>query len=111
MEYCEMTVISGGSQGQPLRKCLTHERQMWSADFFNGPYLRFDYDTGRVTDQLCVPAPGSDAALDAGCRCPVLDNGHGRGFPGGDGKTQYWVNAGCPMHSNPTWEFLSGANP
>lgn len=38
--------------------------------------------------------PGSDAALDAGCRCPVLDNGRGKGR--GDGN--FYVNADCPLH-------------
>lgn len=43
-----------------------------------------------------VPAPGSDAALDQGCRCPVLDNAHGIGYMGVPGR---WVQAqGCPLH-------------
>lgn len=42
------------------------------------------------------PAPGSDEALDAGCSCPVLDNGHGRGRFG-KGK-QYVYNLECPVH-------------
>lgn len=44
-----------------------------------------------------VPNPGSDAALDMGCTCPVFDNAHGderigklRGF---------WVSADCPLHA------------
>ncbi len=42
------------------------------------------------------PNPGSDAARDAGCRCPVLDNGHGRSAPfPPDG---WWINEECPMH-------------
>lgn len=43
-----------------------------------------------------VPNPGSDEALDQGCTCAVLDNGHGseelgkiRGF---------WITGGCPLH-------------
>ena len=39
-----------------------------------------------------TPNPGSDAALDLGCTCPVLDNGHGRG-PG-----PFWMAADCPLH-------------
>jgi hypothetical protein len=39
------------------------------------------------------PNPGSDAALDQGCTCPVLDNGHGRG----DGP--FWINGDCPLHA------------
>lgn len=43
-------------------------------------------------------SPGSDAALERGCLCPVLDNGHGRGVPQSDGDPLYWVNAHCPLH-------------
>lgn len=44
------------------------------------------------------PKPGSEAALDAGCLCAVLDNNHGRypPFPP-DG---WWITYGCPLHSN-----------
>ena len=45
-----------------------------------------------------MPHPGSDEAVKAGCRCPVLDNGHGRGR-GGDGEKYGWVmNGDCPLH-------------
>lgn len=43
------------------------------------------------------PNPGSDAALDQGCTCPVLDNGRGRGFLV-DGERQFWINGDCPLH-------------
>lgn len=37
-----------------------------------------------------------------GCRCPILDNGHGRGYMGGakdkDGNTLFVYSAGCPVH-------------
>lgn len=43
-----------------------------------------------------IPNPGSDKAIEQGCTCPVLDNGHGdeelgriRGF---------WVSGNCPLH-------------
>jgi hypothetical protein len=43
--------------------------------------------------------PGSDEALDAGCTCPVLDNGHGAGR-GGDGARYGWVISGtCKLHA------------
>lgn len=45
------------------------------------------------------PNPGSDAALRAGCTCPVLDNAHGKGS--GWGPDTFWVNAACPLHGNP----------
>jgi hypothetical protein len=43
--------------------------------------------------------PGSDAAIAAGCTCPVLDNAHGRGhgeLP--DGRTVYVYSMDCPLH-------------
>ena len=44
-----------------------------------------------------APNPGSEAAIDAGCLCPVLDNRHGKGYYAGpDGVFIY--NQGCPIH-------------
>lgn len=40
--------------------------------------------------------PGSDAAIAAGCICPVLDNCHGRGaynYP-----KSFYITAGCDVH-------------
>ena len=45
-----------------------------------------------------VPTPGSDEALDLGCRCPVLDNAHGKGFPWGDTNPAFWIAEDCPLH-------------
>jgi hypothetical protein len=42
------------------------------------------------------PAPGSDAALDQGCICPVLDNAHGGGLL--NLGRDWWVTEGCPLH-------------
>jgi hypothetical protein len=46
--------------------------------------------------------PGSAQACKKGCRCPVSDNGHGRGIVGGYGGTEkepaFWINASCPLH-------------
>lgn len=48
---------------------------------------------------LTPPAPGSDAALDLGCVCSVLDNGHGRGaYISREGVPQYWMDVACPLH-------------
>lgn len=42
------------------------------------------------------PTPGSDAARDLGCRCPVLDNAHGKFAPyPPDG---WWIVESCPVH-------------
>ena len=46
--------------------------------------------------------PGSDEAIAAGCRCPCLDNGHGRGYLGGllddQGRTVFVISMDCPIH-------------
>lgn len=50
--------------------------------------------------------PGSDRARAAGCRCPVLDNNHGRfplqppdeAFPDG----AWWITSDCPLHGIPS---------
>jgi hypothetical protein len=44
-----------------------------------------------------TPKPGSDAAIEAGCTCPVLDNHHGHGFVMG-GETVFWISEKCPLH-------------
>ena len=40
--------------------------------------------------------PGSDEALDEGCKCPILDNAHGGGYYGNSDK--YIINQQCPLH-------------
>lgn len=44
-----------------------------------------------------MPPPGSDEAVKAGCKCPVIDNHHGKGVPTKFGPA-YWTSAGCPLH-------------
>jgi hypothetical protein len=44
-----------------------------------------------------VPNPGSDAAIAIGCKCPVMDNGRGRGIWTANGVT-FWISAECPVH-------------
>jgi hypothetical protein len=58
--------------------------------------------------QLKPPTPGSDAALALGCKCPVLDNEHGRGIRWPDREPsslpptpKFWVSADCPLHGAP----------
>lgn len=53
-----------------------------------------------------TPKPGSDAAIALGCVCPVLDNGHGKGYMGQPGIFVYTM--GCPVHDpapNNKWLF------
>lgn len=51
-----------------------------------------------------TPNPGSDEALRQGCRCPVLDNGHGRGSSGTDGRTWFVMAEDCPLHGAGDWK-------
>lgn len=43
-----------------------------------------------------TPNPGSDEARKLGCTCPVLDNGHGRGYMGM--KDVFVYNMECEVH-------------
>lgn len=43
------------------------------------------------------PPPGSDAAIQFGCTCPVLDNAHGKGYMGVAGV--YVFSGDCPLHN------------
>lgn len=45
-----------------------------------------------------APNPGSDAAIEQGCTCPVLDNAHGKGWMGS--PNHFWINGDCPVHAN-----------
>lgn len=49
------------------------------------------------TKKLKSLNPGSDEAVKAGCLCPVMDNGHGKGAWGRDGT--FWINGDCPLHA------------
>jgi len=41
----------------------------------------------------------NDEALDQGCTCPVMDNGHGRGYyTDPDGVIQFVISCDCPIH-------------
>ena len=44
--------------------------------------------------------PGSDAAVEDGCTCPVLDNAHGKGcgYTTQDGEPVYIVSDACKLH-------------
>lgn len=41
--------------------------------------------------------PGSRAAIARGCRCPVLDNGHGN-VEAAKARGGFWVFIDCPLH-------------
>lgn len=49
-----------------------------------------------------TPNPGSREAVEQGCSCPRLDNGHGRGYMGGvkdrEGRVVFVTDFACPLH-------------
>lgn len=45
-------------------------------------------------------APGSRSAINAGCRCPRMDNHYGAGIFQQDGVTYYVMNQECPLHGH-----------
>lgn len=48
----------------------------------------------------CEHPPGHPEAVNPGCRCPVIDNGHGRGCGRVDseGNPLFWYNDDCSLH-------------
>jgi hypothetical protein len=61
-----------------------------------------------MTHSNSVPNPGSDAALAQGCKCPVLDNGHGSGHGtvviDGASTTVFVMSEDCPLHGAGDWK-------
>ena len=49
---------------------------------------------------MAKPNPGSDEAIKIGCKCAVMDNGHGLGCGYKDeaGNPLFWINELCPVH-------------
>lgn len=48
--------------------------------------------------QKKVPNPGSAEAVKQGCKCAVLDNNYGKGFPYGGKKPSFWVSENRKLH-------------
>ena len=43
--------------------------------------------------------PGSKEAIEAGCKCPQMDNGYGRGWGTDEkGNAIFVISGGCPIH-------------
>uniref|UniRef100_A0A6M3L2S9 Uncharacterized protein n=1 Tax=viral metagenome TaxID=1070528 RepID=A0A6M3L2S9_9ZZZZ len=53
-----------------------------------------------------APNPGSNEAIEKGCKCPILDNSHGQGagWPSSDGNPAFWINEDCPIHNKQNQE-------
>lgn len=48
-----------------------------------------------------MTTPGSPAAIEQGCTCPVIDNHYGEGMPYRDGP-RFWTDSNCPIHTPKT---------
>lgn len=46
-----------------------------------------------------IPNPGSEKAVKMGCKCPVFDNRHGKGYFGQPNIFVY--NCECKLHNSP----------
>lgn len=55
-----------------------------------------------MINETKAPNPGSAEAISQGCKCPRLDNAHGRGYMGGvrdeNGALVFVVRLDCPLH-------------
>jgi hypothetical protein len=56
---------------------------------------RDDRELEEGNPMIDIPNPGSRKAIKAGCKCPVLDNGHGWGYIV---QGQYVMMEDCPLH-------------
>ena len=46
--------------------------------------------------------PGSEEAIAAGCKCPVMENNHGRGYwLSKEGRPEFVMAGNCPLHGLP----------
>ena len=55
-----------------------------------------------------VENPGSDEAVKLGCKCPALDNNHGKGVPSEEGPL-FWFSGECAYHQK--YPILSATKP
>lgn len=55
--------------------------------------------------------PGHPDAVNAGCLCPQMDNGHGQGsgYVGLDGSPMFWFSQDCPIHGGEKAEPIDPA--
>lgn len=52
-------------------------------------------------DTTNKPNPGSDEAVELGCKCPVMDNRRGKGaYFDAFGMPVFWYSDDCAVHSN-----------
>ena len=56
---------------------------------------------GEMPESDWTHNPGSPEAVEAGCTCAILDNGHGRGRYADGERYGWWVAEGCPLHGKP----------
>ncbi len=53
---------------------------------------------GFNIQNISIPNPGSDEAIERNCTCPVMDNHYGKGIYF-EGKYIFWYDSGCELHN------------
>lgn len=56
----------------------------------------------RAKTKRRIPNPGTRAAEQLGCTCPIVDNEYGRGWMGQ--KNVFVYTMGCPVHHRAVWD-------
>lgn len=56
---------------------------------------------------MTTPNPGSKEAIELGCKCPVLDNAHGKGYMCIEGIFVY--SGECQLHAKQMQEIADNA--
>lgn len=51
-----------------------------------------------VAQNIQFIPPGSPEAVEHGCRCPIIDNHHGKGVR--DRGNQFVIEKRCPLHGS-----------
>ena len=55
-----------------------------------------------------TPNPGSQEAIEQGCKCPVMDNRRGKGvYIDKNGEPVFWYSGICKIHKHKLPEDLS----
>lgn len=60
-----------------------------------------------------IPTPGSNDAVKSGCKCPVMDNAHGKGsgyVTGINKEPTFWIERACPLHGMDVTEEQASAH-
>jgi hypothetical protein len=59
-----------------------------------------------------TPNPGTKEAIEAGCKCPRMDNDWGKGaYNDENGNPLFWYNSDCQLHGHLLTETVKPYSP